>query len=168
MSSQLSNGKLVDLFQCPSVIFHAMEMMWFTYESWITVLSCLLLKFQGRQLLSQAIVVCSIRPMSEALVLCSQSVISHSPATPITQLYLWLLLCSTPTAIMNELQVNEMCVWNGRCLSKKFHTPLSLRAEARGAIRKIAPVLNLPLTLQLLTLIIRKLSLWMSKTRHSL
>lgn len=51
-------------------------------------------------------------------VLCSQPVISHSITAAITQLYLRLLLCFKPVAIINGLQVNEMCVSWRMCLEK--------------------------------------------------
>lgn len=47
-----------------------------------------------------------------------------------------LLLSPTPTALMNELQVNEMCVRNQKMPpeKKKLHTSNSLGAKAEGTI----------------------------------
>lgn len=61
--SSISRGKLVDFFQRPRVNSHATETLWLLL--WVTnhcVLSCLLLQLEGR-LLSQAIVVRSVRLM---------------------------------------------------------------------------------------------------------
>lgn len=51
---------------------------------------------------------------------------------------------------------------------EKFHTSNSLRPNAGGTIHRNDPVLNLPLSLQLRTLIIRKLKFVNVKMSHSL